>query len=538
MNKNKIIALMAVSLLATSCNNSNKTKDDYDKNWTPGAHALDNADQPLIKNPQGIYNDLGKMRASQGKAGLPQQGKANILVVPVEFSDDKANDYNYTSGAKNRLNGIYFENDGSEEELPSVVEYYNQSSKMKLNLSGVVTPVVKLENAITDYIYDSIVFGTEYVVKEIVDYVYDFLFEETETYYLKDFDADDDGKIDAIALNYSWFPAEVYYMMGYPDMYEFVSTLLTTDVYFNSELGNDSPVNSVSWLSGRSSEVSGIKFDSHTAINHTARQMGVEDYRDTTGTYDGFIRSPLAHRDMMDGYISDHNPFTKYQLGWIEPTKVVASKLNDQETYTLKPYSESGDVLMLSPEETGIYGEYLMLEYYTPTALNAPDSETAYLFNLYGNVGYKEPGIRVYKVDARLVEGISNTSVAMADGAPDFTKEITLDNGKKAKAYYDYAFSNSGYNEYSDSGIFEDYPLIEELSKNGFNRHMTDTTFALSDDDLFLEGDSFGKDGDIDGFYTNFALDGNGDGELKLGLTFTVDSLSSDEAKVTVRRAK
>ncbi len=535
MKRRELIALVATSLLVVSCGNSNKNADDYDKNWQPGAYALDDADQPTIKNPQGKYNELGKMRKTQGKAGLPQQGSANILVVPIEFSDDKSNGYNFASSDINRLNEIYFEHEGTTTSLPSVAGYYSESSYGKLNLSGVVAPTVKLEASFVDYIYDSLYFGTEYVVKEITDYVYDWLFEDTETYYLKDFDADDDGKIDALALNYSWFAAEAYYEY---EMYSYVTELLTNDVFFASELGTESPVNSVAWTSGRTSEITGIKYDSHIAISQTGLMMGIEDYRDSTGTFDGFVRAPLAHRDMMDGYIGDHNPFTKYQMGWIEPTKVVASQIEDAKKYTLKPFNETGEVLMLSPEETGLYGEYLMVEFYTPTDLNGPDAIQTYAYNLYGNNTYSERGIRVYKVDSRLVEGTSASDVEFADGNPDFEKELTLGNGKKTKAYYDYAFSNNGTNEYSNSGIYEDYPLVEELSKNGFNRHMTDTTFALSNDDLFLEGDAFGKEGDIAGFYTDFALDGNGSGDLKLGLTFTVDSISKDEAMITVRRAK
>ena len=105
---------------------------------------------------------------------------------------------------------------------------------------------------------------------------------------------------------------------------------------------------------------------------------------------------------------------------------------------------------------------------------------------------------------------------------------------EKVKYVYDYAYSNDSSSKYGLEGSVYNYPLVSLLSKNGANRHMTNSNNLFTANDLFLEGDSFGSDNQIEGFYKNFSFH-NGD---NLNITFTVDSLTSDSATITLRRVK
>ena len=63
---------------------------------------------------------------------------------------------------------------------------------------------------------------------------------------------------------------------------------------------------------------------------------------------------------------------------------------------------------------------------------------------------------------------------------------------------------------------------------------MLDYNQLLTSEDLFLAGDGFGLDDQIEGFYKDFRFHNN---EL-LGITFMVDSIEDNSATITFRRAK
>ena len=99
---------------------------------------------------------------------------------------------------------------------------------------------------------------------------------------------------------------------------------------------------------------------------------------------------------MMDCNIGDIDSFSKYLLGWIKPT--VAN--SGQSVYSLKPFESSGDALIIPIDYSdNPYGEYLILEYYTPTGLNKQDALTAYKTNK--KQMYTQNGLIMYHVDNR-----------------------------------------------------------------------------------------------------------------------------------------
>ena len=194
----------------------------------------------------------------------------------------------------------------------------------------------------------------------------------------------------------------------------------------------------------------------------------------------------------------------------------------DEVTITLRPSEATGDAVILSPDgEDSPFGEYLIVDYYTPTGYNA---------GTIGQQTMNAPGIRVLKVDSRLARE-QNGHWYTFDGTPDFTDG----------AAYEYAYTNSGQNSFYDDGITANFPLVTNLSANADNRHMTGESLFVSDY-LFQQGEGFGA-GDVslanEIFYGDFAFDGNGDPETAptLGITFTVDSLTAESATITLRRS-
>ena len=513
-----LLALIAVTSCSdTSSNPSNSSSDKpvsstttpnlpsspstvkpYNPEWKPGDNSLEDAAQPTIKNPAGEVTELGKMRASSLEAGLPQKGQANILVVPVQFAlDDETsaseNDL-ISEEQRTALNSAYFGSDSS-----SVKEFYQDSSFDKLHLDGVVSPVISLPKDFSTYVLASANQGQEKIVSEITDYVYDYLFEETETYYIHDFDADDDGKVDNLVIAYSWSYNSWIFNSDYDAS---LSAFFAEKTFF----ATSPQVDSITWTTAKIDD----EHDEHQYIREVGRALGLDYYFDETGlalsetttTY----RAPLANTDVMDACRGDHNAFSKYQLGWIAPDIYTPANLAENKQITLT----AGDAVILSYKDTGLFGEYLILDLALPA-----DSDGL----------YTETGVRVYKVDSRIARKNDGYYYPF-EGETDYTD-----------ADYTYAYSNSSTNPLSNYGIDQNYPLVTLLSEKASNRHMTDATITFTNDDLFKVGDSFGTESIIEGFYEDFRFDGDGINGPKLGIIFSIDQIENGEAKITLRRA-
>lgn len=550
-NKKMMLLLLPLcSVLAFTCTSCNKESNSrfeeyYDEDWKPGQNALKDAKQPTVKNPKGKTSILNEIRRSQNKIGLPSMGDANLLVVPINFSgDDQVQELNpnldlvFTDDDVNALNDLYFAKSAPFGAPASVREYYTKSSYGKLNLNGVVSPVVTLPKTFTDYLFQSAV-STSFkdVYLEIVEYIYNYLFVETKTYYIGDFDADNDEKVDGISIicNYPYsltFGEEtldsiIQLFLG-PGNVGFSNDILDT---------NKTPVNSFSFISEEFSDILFAGSDSNIYINQVGRMLGLDDYSDLTGdSVTGSVRAPLGLLDMMDGYIGDHNPFSKYQLGWTTPKTIKAEDIPSEGlTIKLRPSATYGDSLVLYTGKHNMFSEYLILDFYTPTGLNEINSKSPYLF---GNQLFETSGIRVYQVDSRLVRGYGNTNYSIYDKTPDFDEKVTLPSGKKVYYTYDYAYTNNYENEYANYGITQNTPLVSFLSKVGLNRHITDYSYGLIDDDIFAENDEFGADNQIDGFYKNFKFHGDGNNGARLNIKFKVSSVNEDEATIVLWRAE
>lgn len=523
------------SIVSTSSNMDSSQSSSVDPypGWTPGTNPIEGATQPSVKRPKGTKNEFGKMRNGQNKSGLPQKGQANVLVVPVQFNGD--NDIQFTNLMTDNLDTSFF-GEAYTYDMVSVEEYYKGSSYGNLDIGGVIAPTYTVGMSTSELAVKANYTSVISVISDIMADIYKTYFTgDTATYDPHDFDSDSDGFIDNIVLCYAR-----PYING--DLYSYsttaaknlYTTLFGNKTYFHASYASKNvPIGSFTWESyydaytyNASSSSVAAMHDNHEYIRQMGAAMGLSYYTDSYSK-----RSPLGNLDMMDGAILDHNPFSKYLMGWIDPT-VIEAKKNFESSYNLKPFQEDGSALLVTDEfSNSPYGEYLLISYYTPTGFNEVDSDKAGNTRKFAQGTYPYEalskitdlgigGIQVHKVDARLVVKTDNGYALNVD-------ELDFDDNT-----YDFAYSNDYYAPYAEYGIAENYALVELLSKNGMNRHMTSMSVTLSSDDFFQKGDEFGAQSQADGFYKNFKFD-SGD---TLGLNFKVTELNDSQASLTFER--
>lgn len=449
-----------------------------------------------------VYAEIGKLRASQGSNPLPSVGTAPILVVPVDFKGDEL----MTTEIAENDEDVFFKED-LRSNCPSVKDFYEASSYGNLSITGQVTDVVTLPKVYTDYLQTVASSGTSAAVQEIADYAVDFLFGEGGSLSISDYDANGDGKIDSMFL--------LYARTEYDDDYSTQGAAFLLDSGSIRLSEPSSYINNVSWMKGSS------PFGQSKFIVEVGYHMGLESYADSTGDTSGNYRMPLGYTDLMDYGLHDNNPFTKWALGHLEPTIVTPDNVASHSTITLRPSSSYGDAVVLAPSETGLYGEYLILDYFVPNANEAYDFNKSTVYSRF-----QTAGVRVYKVDSRLVKQSGDLYVSY-DGNPNY-------DGSR----YDFAYSNNGIGDYVSSGFTNNFPLVGLLMKSAMNRHFTGNDTMVTGSELWGEGDSFSDDTGIPGFYSSYRLDGDGVNGPLLGLTFEVTSLTSEGATLSISKTE
>jgi hypothetical protein len=160
--------------------------------------------------------------------------------------------------------------------------------------------------------------------------------------------------------------------------------------------------------------------NTYTYIHEMAHVLGADDYYD----YESVI-SPLEGHDVMDSMIGDHNPYSKFNFGWITSSRLIVT--DSSVTVDLEAFAKSGDTVIIAnnwDDDLGVYQEYFVIMYYTSEGLNGED------FGYFQN-----DGIVVYHVNASLYlttgEGESgyevynnNTFVVGGEGTPNNLIEI------------------------------------------------------------------------------------------------------------------
>jgi M6 family metalloprotease-like protein len=417
---------------------------------------------------------------------LKSTGTQHLLVLPIII---KGYESTATDATREAIFKTFF-GDPSDTGYESVASYYYKSSYGQLLLKGTVagwyssglTPSeITAKN--TD---DNEAGGVEYLINQAVT-----SYKKNYNTSLTDFDEDGDGYIDGIWVIYS---CPDYSQTSYSSLGD------TFWAYTYSCLDNTaSPLSPVGWKFSWGSydfmyEAYGSgSVDAHTYIHETGHLMGLDDYYAASSLKNTRNFAPMGCVDMMDYNIIDHDAYSKFALGWVHPLVVTGPSF-----IALKPSAETGECILI-PTSNGWNGsafdEYLLLEFYTPTNLNAKDSASFYPGN--GVQGFTKPGVRIYHVDARMATltytQIGNT-VYKSD--PSYTDTISFKSTSSSLTVTRLAHSNgNAYNLMNTS-----FRLIQEMdctSKRNFDTDYTlsakgqASVIVADDTSLFHAGDSF-----------------------------------------------
>ena len=441
---------------------------------------LSNKDKGLPKSENGVYEiDFSLMTHAKNAAdqktyanGCPSVGSPKVLVIPIEFSDESAARKGYTT---QKIKNV-FSGEKTENGYYSVEEYYYISSYGRLDIDFTVldewfkpkNPSTYYKNQLQSFNGEDFLIGDQMILDEALKYLEDKM-------DLSEFDSDNNGTIDAVimvntlrtdpesTINWAYRSWNIYWDKK-DEPYEYDNVWAHDYLWIPYNFMNDNIIscgNKVSLPAGTPNP--------QTFIHEFGHIIGCDDYYDTSyRNEDG----PMLGRDVMDLDLGDHNPYTKFNLGWIDSSRLVTT--DTSVTLTLKPFTETGDSIIIAnnwDDSLGFYQEYYVLIYYKNTSLNS--SPAGY---------FKDEGLILYHVNAELYY------------------EQYLN-----KTLYD--LNNTNTTQGSNQGTANNLIEIEEKMRYSV---------------LFQEGSSL-----------NTVFDDN---EELLRYTFTVLEITENEATITFRR--
>jgi len=362
---------------------------------------------------------------------LPSKGDVNILVVPIQFTNDHF--------SSNELAMIEYGFFGDGLQFETLQSYYLESSYGQLNINGdVLTPYTAeytseyYENYSSQH--NEYASGVDLLIEELIRYY----LQTNPNLDLSQFDSEGDGFIDAVHLVYSApfnYNLEDPFYWAYQYYYYATQGEEETDYVSWGEFELDSYVfSSVDFFYENGRE------NAWTIIHETGHLLGLEDYYDYTPSTDS-NKGGLGQIDIMDNTLGDHNPFSKLLLDWIDPIVVT-----DSYTLAINRFDTTGDSIIVANQFSSIFDEYFIMNFYTPSGLNGT------------NDFISESGLLMYHVNAKLPINYDNLA--------------------------DYSY----YLEYNNSD--SPYKLIKIEEADGDNRISRFATSAQNSD-LLQEGDSY-----------------------------------------------
>ncbi len=419
------------------------------------------------KNDTGFIKveKLSILASDINNAYSPSVGNTNVLVVPISFPEVDAKLGTWTKDKLDKVNEAYFL---GEDSLKS---YYDVASFGKMNLSGLVTDIIEINEMTYQEINENE--GSYEKLFDMIEIVSIKVQEKYKDIDWAEYDKNNDGCFDNIHMitNYK---ATVWAENLWPHMFSTNRPLpekgLGVNVYSVSSILN---IN-----------------DATTAIHEQGHIFGLEDYYD----YSGKVHY-LGGADMQDGDAFDWNSYSKMVTGWVSP--YVYKGTTNNAKITLKAASINGDCLIIpanySSWNGSAYDEYFLLELFSPFGNNKRDWKgwPKYLGKY---------GVRIYHVDSRLWGANENENINHQFLSIDDLDTQAI-NSIEDRAKFKYATigaNNSYYWTDYEGGIeqskdFNLLGLIQAQGKNTFGDPKSIGIYDtyLGEKDLFHEGDTF-----------------------------------------------
>ena len=413
-------------------------------------------------------------------------GTINAIVIPVGFvgGSDRANGDEYelflnelgrVMDADGNVTDHSFDPD--EKGRYSLSQYYSISSHGALTINSFVTDWYSAPYTVEEM---KTAMPNRDFIKAILEWLY-------KTYPDMDwtvFDGDKNGYFDSVILVNAADDAEGGYMT-----LSFNGGFMTRDSY-TDDLAGTAEMPGINGYINAAAHL----FDHNVLIHEFAHSLGIIDYYDVT--YSGI--DAVGHFDMQSASHGDWNAYSKYAVGWIEPTVVTDLKVGESVEIEIGAAALTGDAIVIPGAHSDYNGtpfdEYVLIDLYTSDGLNFYDSK-----NYYGMEG--AVGVRIYHIDARM------------------EKRVLTVEGKDGE----YPIGTIHFaNDQNDSGFYN-VELIQAGGVNTFTNSEKQDPF-MDADDLFSEGDVFTAEG-----YGAFFLDGKMDDGTDFGYTIEIVKITEGE---------
>lgn len=436
----------------------------------------------------------------------PSTGDVNVLVLPVAFTDSKVDNDETLEAIQIALNGT-----DEETGWKSADTFFKESSFGSLNPNYEVAPEWFQYHKSSYEVGTASANTTVSLLNEAVQWYKDTYSNDE----CQRFDKDKNGYIDAVILVY----AEHNHIFLGSEYSNFWAYAFSAQGY-NPDIKSPN-ANAFLWASYdfilpeyKGSRL--IDYDAHTLIHEFGHVLGLNDYYDYNGK-----TSPAGGFDMQDSNVGDHNSFSKFSFGWTKPYVVSG---NGEITLSSSSLNQNQFVIIppggFNAWNKSPFDEYLLLEFYTPEGCWEFDAKNE-TYPGYPS-GLTESGVKVYHIDARLVEtSISNGRLNYKGYAKTINDSL----------YYDVAASNSSggdhQTDFSEAKAFDQVHLFSATKRDRFSR-----VAYIRNDDLFQVGDSFSME-DFASFFPNDGVFNNG---RALDVSFKITNLTSDS--VTIKFTK
>lgn len=497
-NKRLSIALLSAGVLLSiaSCGPQTPTDSSSSEDTsTPGSSSsskpagevtidLTNKDlkrgQTTFTNAKGETKQLNRSQLYKNAGNphidsYPTTGvKQKLLLAPLKFKEPTENDNRYITPTTELLEKIELVFTGKNEKTKSLTdgvdktlkeqggnisleEFYEKSSFGHGAFEVVMIPTwipyqIDGKDATAKEFYAKSggqggVYASDYVknwVKGELSKANNGALGADWKYTLDDLDSDDDGFIDLVWNVYSYrqnYNSDNDYDAGF--WWAYVT-------YTGQQTGSKTNPNvqTIAWASTDFMNEHNNGYDSRTFIHETGHGLGLDDYYDYNNTW-----APAAAIDYMDHNLGDHNSYSKFSLGWVNPWILTEDELKGGKhaEITLRLATTSGDCLVLaSPDYNGTaFDEYLMVELVGPYGLCDEYKETGILGS--STKGFTDAGIRVWHVDSRGVANgqtpINNPVFANANEVGQKATELWNDNSCFGRGGGDNQFADRWYRE-------------------------------------------------------------------------------------------
>ncbi len=477
----------------------NTIRDRFNTNLNAGdAIVVSLGEQTFDVKPEivPLYTTARTMHDLVPYAFPEANGDLKVLAIPIAWQDEPQNSTDddldeyrsYLGRVEDESGNVTDYTSGLSEGLFSLSDYFDRVSYGNLSITTFMTDWYRAP-------YDFAEHREQNVDTEFFNEVLDWMYETYPDMDFGSFDKDDNGYFDAVVFLNSGSPNAdgSFFIISFEGAICYRTT-------YGSEYAGTVERPSVNGAV----TINSYLFEDNTLIHEFGHMLGLIDYYDVT--YSGI--DAVGGYDMQDSNCGDWNAYSKYSVGWIEPTIIQGLGTGEAVDVEIGVMGETGDMIAIPAAGSTMddpFSEYIMVDLFDDSGVNSYSAHDG-VYDIGG-----EPGVRIYHVDARM-EYRDYVSYEAPDLEPCPIGTIHFPNA------------------YSENGFYN-IELIQRGAVNTFTTLGSPRTY-VTDEDFFKAGDVFTTDK-----YKAFFFEGNFDDGSDFGYSIEVVSItgSGADAKAVIR---